>query len=130
MKTILMLKSEFSRTPDLSRIMNNAEYKVIAESDPHLFLFLLASGISVDLAIVDISDPEINGADILQSLRRMAPNLPVVVLTSQGSVLRYLEALSLGAYEYLTKPIPSHVIRRIVQAATNSQEQISIQHQP
>ena len=57
-----------------------------------------------DVAILDISMPEMDGVQLLDRLRQIAPEIQVIMLTGQGTLETAIRAMKLGAYDYLTKP--------------------------
>lgn len=57
-----------------------------------------------DFAIVDLRMPGMPGLELVQRLKHVAPRLKVVVLTGYGSIANAVEAMRLGAVNYLTKP--------------------------
>ena len=59
---------------------------------------------SFDLAITDLRLPDIDGVALMEELRRIHSDLPVVILTAHGSIPNAVEAMQKGAYGYLTKP--------------------------
>jgi YesN/AraC family two-component response regulator len=59
----------------------------------------------VDLVITDINMPEMNGLTFLRELSCLYPQLKVIMVTAYGGVESYLEAIDLGAFEYLNKPV-------------------------
>ncbi len=58
----------------------------------------------VDLVILDLGLPDRGGHDLLRDIRADHPDLPVVVLSSRGDEAGKVEALDLGADDYVTKP--------------------------
>ncbi len=56
----------------------------------------------VDLVLTDIRMPEMDGLDLLVRLKAMQPDLPVVLLTAHGTISSAVEAMKLGAFDYLT----------------------------
>ncbi|WP_342151138.1 response regulator transcription factor [Methylorubrum sp. SB2] len=58
----------------------------------------------VDLVILDLGLPDMGGHDLLRAIRADHPDLPVVVLSSRGDESGKVEALDLGADDYVTKP--------------------------
>ena len=58
----------------------------------------------VDLVILDLGLPDLAGNDVLRSIRARKPDLPIVVLSSRGDEAGKVEALDLGADDYVTKP--------------------------
>jgi len=63
-----------------------------------------ARGTDVDLVILDLGLPGMDGTDVLRLLREAGNPVPVLVLTARGDVVDRVEALELGADDYLTKP--------------------------
>ena len=59
---------------------------------------------AVDLAILDLGLPDMRGHDLLRLIRGRRPDLPVVVLSSRADEAGKVEALDLGADDYVTKP--------------------------
>jgi len=62
---------------------------------------------SVDLVLLDIMMPQMDGLEILEKLRDKMPNLPVVMMTAYSTLDRVLESHKLGAEHYLLKPFKS-----------------------
>ena len=58
-----------------------------------------------DLVVLDIMLPGISGADTLTTLKQRDPDLPVIILSSQGSIEVAIETLKLGAMDYFSKTI-------------------------
>ena len=59
---------------------------------------------AIDRAIVDLRMPGLGGLDVVRDLRALLPSLEVVVVTGYGSIATAVEAMRLGARDYLTKP--------------------------
>jgi len=66
----------------------------------------------VDFAVVDLRLPDMNGLDVVRSVKTAAPGARVVVLTGYGSIATALEAVRLGASDYLTKPVDADEVTR------------------
>ncbi len=65
----------------------------------------LASSRTVDLVFTDLKMPGRSGLELLAELRRLNPEVPVIVMTAFGTVSTAVEAMKQGAADYLTKPI-------------------------
>src|SRR5262252_2051479 len=65
----------------------------------------LAEETSPDVAVVDIRLPGIDGLEVLREFRADSPGRQVIVTTAHASVASALEAMKLGAFDYLTKPV-------------------------
>lgn len=78
----------------------------------------LLSARSFGLAITDERMPGMSGIELIQWTRERMPEVPVIVLTAFGSIATAVEAMKLGAQEYLTKPLASPDELRLVVART------------
>lgn len=66
------------------------------------------------LMMLDIKMPKIHGLEILKSVKKLKPKLPVIIVTGYQSVEMAQEALNLGAADYIPKPFESKQIINIV----------------
>jgi nitrogen regulation protein NR(I) len=74
-----------------------------------------------DLVIMDIKMPGMDGMQALREIRRMRPNLVVLMMTAHGNKLVALEAMREGAYDYFTKPFELDEMRVVVRRALEKQ---------
>jgi len=70
-----------------------------------------------DLVITDVIMPDENGLDLLPRIKRARPDLPVIVMSAQSTLLTAIKANERGAYEYLPKPFDLDVLIGTVQRA-------------
>jgi len=70
---------------------------------------------SFDLIITDIRMPGLTGLDILPGMRKLHPEVPIVVITAFGSEEIQRKALERGANAYLEKPIHFQKLRNLIQ---------------
>jgi DNA-binding NtrC family response regulator len=70
-----------------------------------------------DLVISDIRMPDLDGVQLLEKLRELAPEVPVILVTAFGDVEGAVEAIRRGAFDYLSKPYDVDGIRLLVQRA-------------
>ncbi len=66
------------------------------------------------LLLLDLRMPRLDGIAVVRELRRKQPELPIIVLTGHGSIDSAVEAMKLGAVDYLTKPCPPEDLDRAV----------------
>ena len=71
----------------------------------------------VDLVLSDVRMPEMDGIDLLARIKAMRPDLPVILLTAHGTITSAIEAMKLGAFDYLTKPFDRDRLKATVQKA-------------
>jgi DNA-binding NtrC family response regulator len=67
-----------------------------------------------DLAMVDLRMPDVNGLDLLRQIRAEVPSCEVILMTAYAAVDSAVEAIKLGAREYLTKPFDFDRLRRVL----------------
>ena len=75
-----------------------------------------ADGADIDLALLDILMPKMNGMDLLQALRARRPALPVIFLTARGEEEDRVRGLRLGADDYVVKPFGARELLARVEA--------------
>jgi two-component system, NtrC family, response regulator len=68
----------------------------------------------VDVVLTDVKMPEIDGMDLLARLKLLQPDLPVVMLTAHGTIGAAVDAMKLGAFDYLTKPFTREQLRVVL----------------
>lgn len=78
-------------------------YDVTAASDGREGLALFSAG-RYDLVVTDVRMPGISGIEVLKEVHRLAPDVPVLVITAFGSVETAVEAMKAGAYDFIGKP--------------------------
>lgn len=88
-------------------------YKVLSATDGREGQYL-ATEYPIDLAVIDLGLPEISGIDLIKSLRSASKDYPILVLTARDRWQDKVEALKIGADDYVTKPF--HVEELIARA--------------
>lgn len=76
-----------------------------------------------DLVLLDLRLPDASGLDLLQQIRRLDADLPVVLMTAYSSVDEAVEAMRRGATDYLSKPLDLDKLRRLVEGLLARQKQ-------
>ena len=77
-----------------------------------------------DLVILDLGLPDMQGLDLLRRIRAHRENIPIVVLSSRGDEAAKVEALDLGADDYVTKPFGMEELLARMRAAIRHQLQV------
>ncbi len=80
-----------------------------------------AQGEPIDLALVDLRMPDLDGLGVLERLAALAPPVPVVILTAFATMDTAVEAIRAGAYDYLSKPFRIEEIKLVVRRALEAQ---------
>lgn len=102
-------------------IKNQWEYNVKTFENGTKFLQSFAKE-EPDLILLDIMLPDINGNDLLKTIKRKNRNIPVIMLSAQGSIEIALESIRLGAYDYFPKPIDSNRLKLAIKNAITNFE--------
>lgn len=84
-------------------IEEKTSHQVVTTTNP-LEVPALLEGTSFDLVITDLKMPHLGGIELLETIRKIDPGLPVIVLTAYGTIESAVEALQKGAFSYVTKP--------------------------
>ena len=101
---ILIVDDEPSYLELMKDFLNQEGYaNVITESNPVNVLPLL-DRTDIDLILLDIFMPEMNGLELLEKIYAVYPGIPIIVITAVHEVQIALKAIKLGAYEFITKP--------------------------
>lgn len=116
MKNILLIAKEQERS-GLADVLRGFGHEVIVAQDGPTGLSVIKEVDVVHLVIYDCRVIERDGMELLAAIKKTAPTLPSIVLAADGSIATYLEALGLGAFEYLNKPVNTKELGRIVNAA-------------
>lgn len=67
-----------------------------------------------DLVVTDLKMPGMSGLDLLRRIKAEYPEIVVIVLTAFGTVESAVEAMKLGAYDYITKPVQPDALRLVI----------------
>ncbi len=79
-----------------------------------------------DLVVLDVMLPDISGIEAFQKIRRLDPRLPVIFITAGGTSDTAIEAVKIGAYDYLLKPLDLARVRELVQQALEMRRRMNI----
>ena len=101
--------------------LNAQGYQILEAPNGKTALELL--GKSPDLIILDLGLPDIRGLDLLRTIRARNESVPIVVLSSRGDEAGKVQALDLGADDYLTKPFGMDELLARMRAALRHQLQ-------
>jgi DNA-binding NtrC family response regulator len=115
MPTVLIVDDEKNIRATLSRGFHLDGFRTQEAGNGVEALKALEEG-GIDLVILDVQMPEMDGLQLLAAMRERRLSVPAIVLTAHGSIERAVEAVKLGAYDFIEKP-PS--IERILVAVRN-----------
>ncbi len=110
---ILVVDDERNMRVALYEALTRKGYEVVVAENGRTALGLMEQN-SPDLVITDIKMPEMDGIELLARIKGIAPQLPVIIITGFATVDTAVEAMKLGAFDYLLKPFPVEVIEEAV----------------
>ena len=121
MDRILIVDDEKGMRDLLSIMLKNDGYKVDAAESATRARELISRG-SYDLVISDISMPDGSGVDVLRTARETQPDCIVILITAYASTESAIEALKLGAYDYIIKPFDVEELRIVLKNALEKRQ--------
>ena len=110
---ILVVDDEESTRTGLSKILDKQGYRVVTAKNGIDALEKLNQE-TCNLVITDMKMPEMDGIKLLKEIKQRDPQVGVIIVTAYGEVDSYLEAMNLGAFEYLNKPIKMDELKRVI----------------
>lgn len=117
---LLILDEDRILLQSLAQFLSREGYEVRTTDEPQEVGHILESG-QTELLLADINMPGVKPAEFLRNIRRRYPHVVVIVITGYGSIEGAVEAIKLGAFDYLTKPIVDDEIRVVVEKAVRQQ---------
>src|SRR5438128_5668908 len=98
---VLILDEDRIILQSLSQFLSREGYDVRTSDDAEAANGIL-EGSQIELLLADINAPGVKPAEFLRTIRRRHPHVLVIVITSYGSIEGAVEAIKLGAFDYLT----------------------------
>ena len=112
---VLVVDDESSMRELLSIVLKNEGLEVFEAGDGQTALELFnSSKDKIDLIIQDLKMPGLNGVDLLRSIKETNSEIPIIIITAFSTWDSAVEAMRLGAYDYIRKPFDTEVIRSVV----------------
>jgi two-component system, NtrC family, response regulator AtoC len=119
-KRVLVADDELNMRRVLEAMLRREGYDVITAANGVEAIGGMATKGGVHTVITDLKMPGLDGMGLLKRLTAEYPDVPVVMITAHGSVESAVEAVKLGAFDYLEKPFEQEQIRQVVAKALNT----------
>jgi len=123
-RTILIADDDRAIRTVLSQALSRSGYQVRATSSASTLWRWVEDG-EGDLVITDVVMPDENGLDLVPRIRRVRPDLRVVVMSAQSTFMTALKAAQRGAFEYLPKPFDLKELLAVVERALAAQQPVA-----
>ncbi|MBI3621823.1 MAG: sigma-54-dependent Fis family transcriptional regulator [Nitrospirae bacterium] len=116
MHNVLIVDDEPVQAGILGEILTHEGFDVTTHTQPAQAL-ALAQRQSFDLVICDLKMPGMDGVELLRELRKIHPDLTVIIMTAYGTIETAVNAMRHGAFDYVTKPFSKEELLIAVQRA-------------
>ena len=116
MARVLVADDELGICRAFAELLQREGHEPLLASNGHQALQLVEEQ-APELVFMDIQMPGMTGLEALSQLRQTHPGLPVVVMTAYGTMDTALEAVQLGAFDYIGKPVELAQVRKLLQRA-------------
>jgi DNA-binding NtrC family response regulator len=103
MKTVLVVDDKDLMRDSVVTTLERAGFTVIAAPDAAVALTMITQR-RPDVVVTDLKMPGMTGVELLEQVRRIDDELPVILMTAFGTIETAVTAMKLGAFDYLTKP--------------------------
>jgi two-component system, NtrC family, response regulator HydG len=114
MARILVVDDQEMMRDSLAATLVREGHEVIAAGDGAAAVARLQGPTRFDLVISDLKMPKMTGIELLAEVKRLRPDLPMVLMTAFATVQTAVEAMKLGAYDYIQKPFGGEEIKLLV----------------
>lgn len=120
MEKILVVDDEEFIRENLERTLTGKGYALYSAEDGRRALDMVQQE-GIDLVLLDLNLGDESGLDVLRELKEIDPELLVIIITGYGTVESAVDALKMGAYDYIKKPFKADAIHLIVRLALETQ---------
>jgi two-component system nitrogen regulation response regulator GlnG len=132
MEKLLLIDDEADVQYSFRRIFDASDIELHTASSGEEGIRLI-SVLKPDLVLSDIRMAGLNGLETLRRIRQLDPQLPVILMTAYGTTQTAIEAMKLGAYDYLLKPFDVPRLKQLVanalKAARDTRQTVAIRPQ-
>lgn len=121
MSKVLVVDDEANLRKVLATMLRRTGYDVTVAADGEQGLAeFLKSG--ADIVVTDLVMPKMGGMELLRSVNSSNPDVPVIIITAHGTVDSAVEAIKLGAFDYITKPFDQTEIQSVIAKAARTHD--------
>jgi two-component system, NtrC family, response regulator AtoC len=118
---VLVVDDEANMRRVMEIMLTRQGFRTMSAANGRQALAVLAEQ-PVDLVISDLRMPDINGIDLLRRLRESGNSVPLIMITAHGSIESAVEAMRLGACDYLLRPFDVETLRLTIDRVISTQE--------
>jgi len=115
--TILIVEDDLSLAKTCARLVESKGYRAVVVVSGEEAVRTVQTGVAVDIVLTDLVMPVMDGLQLLRWFKEHEPRVPLIVMTSYGTIDSAVEAMKLGASDYVTKPFKAEVLLVAVERA-------------
>jgi DNA-binding NtrC family response regulator len=119
-KSILIVEDDPTVGESLRHLFERKGHVILLASNGKEGLQLFRHEV-IDLVITDVVMPRMDGIELLEAVKRLRPETEVIVISAQGTIEKAVQAMKLGAFDFIEKPINPRVISLLVERALEKQ---------
>ncbi len=120
MEKILIVDDEAFIRENLERILGDDGYRAQSTDCPDEAVKIVSEE-EISLVLLDLNLGSRSGLDVLRAIKEVDPDILVIIITGYGTVESAVEAIKIGAYDYIKKPFKADAIHLIVKLALETQ---------
>jgi DNA-binding NtrC family response regulator len=117
---ILIVEDDRTVGESIRLLLEKRGYSILLASNGKEALSLFRQE-TVDLVITDLVMPKMDGMALLEAVKQLRPETEVIVISAQGTIERAVQAMKIGAFDFIEKPINPKVIALVVERALEKQ---------
>jgi len=116
MDTLLIVDDEKNYLVVLDALLSPEGYEIMTADKAQDALRLLQEA-DVDLVLTDMKMPAMSGMELLEEVKKIKPEVPVIMMTAYGTIEMAVEAMKKNAYDYITKPFQNEELKLTIRKA-------------
>ena len=119
MKTVLIVDDEKNYLVVLGAFLAEQGYETMTADNAEQALEIVKST-DLDLVVTDMKMSPMDGTELLRHIKAVYPDLPVIMMTAYGTVEKAVEAMQLGAFNFILKPFQNETLNQLASKAVRS----------
>jgi two-component system, NtrC family, response regulator AtoC len=121
MAKVLVVDDEVNLRKVLAAMLRRGGYEVTVAANGEQGLAEFEKS-GADVVVTDLVMPKVGGMELLKAINANQPDVPVIIITAHGTVDSAVEAIKLGAFDYITKPFDQAEIQAVIAKAAKSHD--------
>ncbi|HEX4621883.1 MAG TPA: sigma-54 dependent transcriptional regulator, partial [Myxococcaceae bacterium] len=121
MAKVLVVEDESNLRKVLATMLRRTGYEVTVAEDGEQGLAEMNKN-GADIVVTDLVMPKLGGLDLLKAVNANQPDVPVIIITAHGTVDSAVEAIKLGAFDYITKPFDQSELQAVIAKAAKTHD--------